>query len=207
MVDELISKRELLELTGISYGQLYRWKRKNLLPEEWFVKKSSYTGQETFFPKDKILERIRKIQNMKDGLSLDDIAQMFSPDLADLLLEKEEIIKKNIVSKTAVDAYIQYNGEDEAYSFEKILYMSVADKFLQDGFVSFDECGTLLNCLENNFKNFLNKQCEAVFIRKMGISFFIITLVPNEFYIDESAKLIGRVNISKCIEELKLSVK
>ena len=32
----LISKKELLDQTGISYGQLYRWKRKGLIPEAWF---------------------------------------------------------------------------------------------------------------------------------------------------------------------------
>ncbi|MCL2486473.1 MAG: YhbD family protein, partial [Oscillospiraceae bacterium] len=32
----LISKKDLLEFTGISYGQLYRWKREGLIPEEWF---------------------------------------------------------------------------------------------------------------------------------------------------------------------------
>jgi hypothetical protein len=53
MDENLISKKELLEITGISYGALYRWKRKNLIPEEWFIKKSTFTGQETFFPKDK----------------------------------------------------------------------------------------------------------------------------------------------------------
>jgi DNA-binding transcriptional MerR regulator len=93
MDNELISKKELLELTGISYGQLYRWKRKKLIPEDWFVKKSSFTGQETFFPKEKILDRIKKIKNMKDDLSLDDIAEMFSPELSDILLEKEELVK------------------------------------------------------------------------------------------------------------------
>ncbi|MFZ7625597.1 DUF4004 family protein, partial [Bacillus cereus] len=50
MSTDLISKKDLLELTGISYGQLYRWKRKNLIPEDWFVRKSTFTGQETFFP-------------------------------------------------------------------------------------------------------------------------------------------------------------
>ncbi len=50
---ELISKKELLELTGISYGQLYRWKRKNLIPEDWFIRKSTFTGQETFFSEEK----------------------------------------------------------------------------------------------------------------------------------------------------------
>ena len=40
----LISKKDLLTTTGISYGQLYRWKRQGLIPEEWFIKKASYTG-------------------------------------------------------------------------------------------------------------------------------------------------------------------
>ena len=65
MSEELISKKDLLELMNISYGQLYRWKRKKLIPEEWFIKKSVVTGQETFFPKDRIIERINKIIELK----------------------------------------------------------------------------------------------------------------------------------------------
>ena len=41
----LISKKDLLNDTGISYGQLYRWKREGLIPEEWFIKQPSFTGQ------------------------------------------------------------------------------------------------------------------------------------------------------------------
>jgi len=71
---QLISKKEVLEKMGISYGQLYRWKRKGLIPEVWFVRRSTFTGQETFFPRDKILERITRIKDMKDEHSLDDLA-------------------------------------------------------------------------------------------------------------------------------------
>ena len=42
----LISKKDLLDQSGISYGQLYRWKRKGLIPESWFQKKSAFTGQD-----------------------------------------------------------------------------------------------------------------------------------------------------------------
>jgi DNA-binding transcriptional MerR regulator len=70
---EEISKKELLAETGISYGQLYRWKREGLIPEEWFVKRSSFTGQETFFPRERILERVKAILAMKDGWSLEEI--------------------------------------------------------------------------------------------------------------------------------------
>lgn len=78
---ELISKKEVLRQTGISYGQLYRWKRKGLIPEAWFIRKATSTGQETFFPKDKILERIRRIQELKDEHSLDELATLLSPEV------------------------------------------------------------------------------------------------------------------------------
>jgi len=68
-----ISKKDLLRETGISYGQLYRWKREGLIPEEWFVKRSAFTGQETFFPRDKIMERICMILERKDEQSLEEI--------------------------------------------------------------------------------------------------------------------------------------
>lgn len=86
-----ISKKELLALTGISYGQLYRWKREGLIPEDWFEKRSAYTGQETFFPREHMLERIKTIQSMKDTYSLSEIREHLEggkgqPDLRCTLL-------------------------------------------------------------------------------------------------------------------------
>lgn len=49
MEENLITKKELLEITGISYGALYRWKRMKLLPDDWFIHRSTFTGHETFF--------------------------------------------------------------------------------------------------------------------------------------------------------------
>lgn len=74
MEQELLSKKELLERYGISYGALYRWKRKGLIPEDWFIKKSTVTGQETFFPKTLICERVELIMGQKEDLSLDELA-------------------------------------------------------------------------------------------------------------------------------------
>ena len=51
-MEDLISKKEVLEQYGISYGALYRWKRMGLIPEAWFIRKSTTTGQETFFRRD-----------------------------------------------------------------------------------------------------------------------------------------------------------
>lgn len=75
----LISKKDLLAITGISYGQLYRWKRERLIPDEWFIKQSAYTGQETFFPREQILSRVQSILDSKDKYSLEELAKILSP--------------------------------------------------------------------------------------------------------------------------------
>lgn len=80
MDEELISKKELLALYEISYGALYRWKRKGLIPEDWFIKKSTVTGQETFFPRKLICERMGLIKKQKDGVSLEEISELLSSE-------------------------------------------------------------------------------------------------------------------------------
>lgn len=74
----LISKKDLLSKYGISYGALYRWKRKGLIPEEWFIKKSTTTGQETFFPAKLVCERIELIRSQKEDILLDELAHQLN---------------------------------------------------------------------------------------------------------------------------------
>lgn len=71
---DLISKKELLQKYGISYGALYRWKRMGLIPEDWFLRRSTPTGQETFFYRGQICPRVELIQSHRD-LSLEDLAE------------------------------------------------------------------------------------------------------------------------------------
>ena len=65
--EKLSAKKELLSRYGISYGALYRWKRKGLIPEEWFIRRSTVTGQETFFRESQICARVEEILALKDG--------------------------------------------------------------------------------------------------------------------------------------------
>ncbi len=78
--EALISKKELLERYSISYGALYRWKRKGLIPDEWFIKKSTVTGQETFFPEKLVCERVELIISKKEDVLLDELAKTLSSE-------------------------------------------------------------------------------------------------------------------------------
>jgi hypothetical protein len=206
MENDLISKKELLELTGISYGQLYRWKRKNLIPEEWFIKKSTFTGQETFFPKERILDRVEKIKNMKGDVSLDDLADMLSPNLKETVLESEKLVERNIVSKTTLDFYTQKKGEVEKFVFEEMLYIYILDKMLESGKINFEEGEIVLKLLEEEYPKFKGKGGELLFLRKLGISSCCLVSNICEVYFEGSMKIIERMGLSDLIEELKIKI-
>jgi len=206
MVEDLISKKELLKLTGISYGQLYRWKRKNLIPEEWFIKKSTFTGQETFFPKARIMDRIKKIKSMKGDVSLDDLADMFSPNLMERVLESGKLVEQNIVSKTTMDFYTQKRGEVEKFAFEKMLYLYILDKMFESGKINIEEGEMILKLLEGEYTKFKGNGGELLFLRKLGISSCCLVSSVCDIYFENSMKIIEKVNLSDLIEELKTKI-
>ncbi|MFC7442913.1 YhbD family protein [Laceyella putida] len=203
MEKELISKKDLLELTGISYGQLYRWKRKNLIPEEWFIRKSTYTGQETFFPKEQILDRVEKIKSMKDDLSLDEIADMFSTVPTTTTLAAHELIKRNIVSEASLQLYTQQFAEKNVFTFKEALHVYILDKLLSKGEISLEEGKALLQVLRDHYEKVEQSGGQLVFIRKMGVTSFILAQ-PGEIYFEDSVRVVVTLNLLTCIEECKM---
>ena len=206
MSEELISKKDLLDLTGISYGQLYRWKRKDLIPEEWFIRKSTFTGQETFFPKEKILKRIDKIQTMKENLSLDELADMFSPNVTDMQLTRDELIKRNIVSTTVVDFYLEQEKGGLQFEFSRMLEVFVLEKLLQSGEINLDEGKLLIQVLMDNRSLIKQKSGELVITRKLGISSCLLLINTEAFHFERGTKVAAALSLMNCREEMKVKL-
>ena len=112
--ERLISKKDLLTRYGISYGALYRWKRKGLIPDEWFIKKATVTGQETFFPEALIRERVELILGKKEDVLLDELAQELSGEAQKdaFLILQTEFGEKTFRMKDIREAHlVDGNGE------------------------------------------------------------------------------------------------
>lgn len=205
MKEELISKKEILDITKISYGQLYRWKRKGLIPEKWFIKKPSYTGQETFFPKNKIIDRINKIIELKDDMSLDELAKMFSSKLNINKLDIEEIIKKEIISKQFMQLYKELFQKYEIYKFKDVLFLYILEEKLTSGVATLEEMENIIKTIDENYINLRNSNGKVFLIRKLGIS-FCVGVYGEEIFIDKKSKIIFCIDINKTIEEIKFKL-
>jgi len=200
MEEDLISKKELLALTGISYGALYRWKRKKLIPEEWFLKKSTFTGPETFFPRKLVLERIAKIQEMKEDFSLDDLAQTFSGAPPEGRVTPRTLLERGLVSK-AIENLTLYVPAQEL-DFYGALYLCLCDKLLTDGSLSLSEVDVVLAHLLADFKSFDGAPVLTVY-RKMGLVFTILADGKAKIAVDPDAKQIVVIPTAAFWETLK----
>ncbi|MGN9866292.1 YhbD family protein [Bacillus swezeyi] len=197
--DDLISKKELLDLTSISYGQLYRWKRKNLIPEEWFIRKSTFTGQETFFPKEEILKRIEKIQNMKENLSLDEMAEMFSPRLEKINTSRGELLEKGLVSGAVMSFFIENTDQrDDVFKLTEALAVYVLEGLLQSGEISLDEGKMVLDVMLSRSPK---HQGRLIVLRKLGIATCFIA--EGEIVIEKAAKVAADISLAAAGEEMK----
>lgn len=210
MDEELISKKELLEITDISYGQLYRWKRKGLIPEEWFIKKASFTGQETFFPKLKVLSRIEKIKNMKEDISLDELADVFTPTMAGLALSPDEITGRGLASGDILRMYQEYNGldtgADSTLGYSDLLILYLIGKLLAGGDIGREEAKTLLEVLKEASAAPGLESAEVVLLRKLGVFVCFVVKPAGSIVTEKSAKIIGRIEMAALVEELKLKL-
>jgi hypothetical protein len=208
MEPDLISKKDLLLTTGISYGQLYRWKRKGLIPEDWFVRKSAFTGQETFFPREKMLARVERILSMKDeDLSLDDIAEAVSPSPLPDTFARDEVVERGAVSAPAIDLFLERHPGVSELRFAELVAASVADTLLISGDAGRDDALAAIATLEEGWATVEQTSCDLALLRKMGVSTVLLLSSSSELVVESGVRVVARIGLTTQIEDLKTRLK
>ena len=180
MDENLITKKELLELTGISYGALYRWKRMKLLPDEWFIHRSTFTGHETFFPRDKVLGRVEEIQRLKEEMSLEEIARHFSPNVSgEISITAAEAVEKGIA---LIDA--GHFGVEKMFIFSELL---------REGQLTRDEA---LEMAETALAAEDISEPVVYLLRKYGVAFCLTAGEMQKIAFDRQSTLAAQVAVS-----------
>ncbi len=192
-----ISKKDLLSITGISYGQLYRWKRQGLIPEEWFIKKASFTGQETYFPKDLVLDRIDKILELKDLKSLEEIADIINNNKILKEINKYELIDNEIfINKDVINIIDKIN-----FTYEDIVLLKIIDN-IYDSSLDFENIRRLYSILCDYKKDIIHQYNFIYFIKNDdGVGF---VLLKEQIIVEYNLPNLIKVNIHTLIDNIKL---
>ena len=214
--EHLISKKEVLEQMGISYGQLYRWKRKGLIPESWFIRRSTFTGQETFFPKDKIVERIGRIKDMKGEHALDDLAEVISEHVnAKLEVAFGKLKQLGWFDEELVRSCGIVENEAGTLSLRDALCLAVLKRLRRSSRKeeielagrtldqAIAKTGVDLTELEGKTLHLLRKQLSGA-----GISaeISVIVIARDELIVDPELRRIDSVDLAAMLQQVKLDL-
>lgn len=135
-MQEYITKKDLLEQMNISYGQLYRWKRLGLIPESWFIKKPSSTGQETILPRKKIIKRIQDIQTQMEKYSLEQLVEKYAFSINGDVIEFENLYKSKHLQTEYVNAVGNYFKKPGYTATEYMMIICCADVAKKERFTT-----------------------------------------------------------------------
>lgn len=209
MDQDLIAKKDVLDQTGISYGQLYRWKRKGLIPEAWFIRKATVTGQETFFPRDKILARIEQIRSLKEEQSLDELVQILAPESAPETVKYDD---PSLLSPVGVEGR-KLMWKDHGYTFTDLVALACGAHALRGG-TRLAEAKLLVDLVRN---------AEEVVRAPTGITAllgeksldeegFVVRLTVGvlghePLKLDRQSRVKHRVDLEKVAEQVKLALR
>lgn len=202
----LISKKDLLAITGISYGQLYRWKRERLIPEEWFIKQSAYTGQETFFPREQMLSRIQSILDLKDKYSLEELARILSPETSDTSISMTELEDVEEIEKELLLKLPHIFTKERFEFFEIVMVIAISQAAVRLGLSNIQK------------EELLRKSISTVSRQKSTSVTCTIFYLGNEYYtvlspdtvmidFDDRIEVKERINLREVADHCKIKYK
>lgn len=207
-----ISKKDLLKETGISYGQLYRWKREGLIPESWFVKKASYTGQETFFPREKILKRIHAIQQLKDKYSLEEMANLLSPEITNRNFTEEDLEQFEEIDVDIAASFMDEMEKDE-FTFCEVLVMMVLSEWRLKRGILAEDMNAMITHLMKHMSAIQRVDHRMLLIEVQAMYYTVFLAEDNgktqeeTVYFDERIHVVEEVHLAELSNTMKVKYK
>ena len=201
-----ISKKDLLKTTGISYGQLYRWKREGLIPEEWFVNRSSPTGQETYFPQEKILKRIHAIQQLKDSYSLEELARILTPEVSNRLFCEEDLEHFDELDIDVAADFMDAMSKD-SFVFLEVLVMIALSQAMVDSAITEEERTHAVSFLSNRMSELHSADYVLELLQAQGHLYVLLKKEGSEVYLDDGLVAIRFIHLNELSNAIKLKYK
>lgn len=199
----LISKKDLLNETSISYGQLYRWKREGLIPEYWFIKQPSFTGQETFFPKSKILNRIKAIQELKDKYSLEELAKILSPEVAERIFTVDDLQIIEEIEKGLIPCFCNEFDKNN-FSYIEVLILIALSSCKREFSLELKVIKDLCSGIKGYLKDIKQTNYVFVLLNKNSEYFAALYAEQAEALIDSRLKRLKEIRLNSISSNMKV---
>jgi hypothetical protein len=203
---EEISKKEALREMAISYGQFYRWKRMGLIPESWFQRRATFTGQETFLPRLKLLDRIRRIKELKDCYPLEEIAGILSPDAARVSYQRVDVVAMELLLPQT--RHISPGlAEQEEFLFLDLLGLALVRRLVSAARLPEEQIRLAVETLQTRVDGVEPEAGERYLVILCKQETYLAALHTGKFLCDHATEVVASVSLNELTEEVKVCLR
>ena len=175
----------------------------NLIPECWFIHKATATGQETFFPKDKIFARIQRIKELKRELTVDQMRELFSANVKSFKIPFNDFVGLELVSKLAVTAFASVFPEKKMLDFDDVFGMYVVDHLMKLSGIYLEDAKQVLRLLCKYLSVEASKEYQLLLLRKLGVPMTVLVKGEEDILLEDNTEVIACANLVEFEEALK----
>ncbi len=176
-----------------------------LIPDSWFIKRRSVTGQETVLPKEKSIKRINDIQKLMEKYSLDEIVDKFSFDAKKEVISFEKMYKTKHMAGEYVNAVGNYFKKSGYTAIEYMMIICCAKVAVEQRFSTRQYVDLLRYALP------MAEKCD-----KKEVNFFVfaaggdyhLSLSDNNIIpiLDSGLRVVGKFNLETIWDKIKSEI-
>ena len=179
---------------------------RGLIPEEWFVKRSSPRGQETYFPQEKILKRIHAIQQLKDSYSLEELARILTPEVSNRLFCEEDLEHFDELDIDVAADFMDAMSKD-SFVFQEVLVMIALSQAMVDSAITEEERTHAVSFLSKRMSELHSADYVLELLQAQGHLYVLLKKEGSEVYLDDGLVAIRSIHLNELSNAIKLKYK
>ncbi|NFO78639.1 DUF4004 family protein, partial [Clostridium botulinum] len=159
---------------------------------------------EKYMQRNKIINIINKILELKDKISPDDHTNQFYYNVKNIKIKRTYITKKNKITLKIIERFeLIINVNEEIYEQSRLFTLFVFEELIKIGFLSIDEVNEITLSVLKNYKSLNTKESILFIKRKLGVCFYYVLSNEPEILLDNSLIELTRIRMGDILEKIK----
>ena len=170
------------------------------------MKRSSPTGQETYFPQEKILKRIHAIQQLKDSYSLEELARILTPEISNRLFCEEDLEHFDELDIEVAADFMDAMSKD-SFVFLEVLVMIALSQAMVDTAITEEERTHAVSFLSKQMSEMHSADYVLELLQAQGHLYVLLKKEDSEVYLDDALVAIRSIHLNELNNAIKLKYK
>ena len=150
-----------------------------------------------------VYEASERIQDLKGELTVEQLQEIFSPNVKSFLIPVEDFIKLNLVSKISMTVFTSVFPDNKNMKFDDVFGVYVIDHLMRLSGIYLEDAKQILRMLSKYLASQPSKEYQLLLLRKLGVPMTLLVKEDEDILLEDNTEVVACANLSDFEEALK----